>query len=219
MAAKAGVSLPVYALARYMTSEVGSGTIEEMVAVGEAAVNRARMWGYQDVTGLLLYRQPEGHPNRGRFGPIHGPGGTSSAPYGRWAATSKDPHLLALKLAEFVLSGESGNWSGADDQDGIEYFSSPSSAPKREATSSRKYWIGPRAGIDHWRTFLWRTEKSIDPDSPDGQALIARGVWATKQPRPVWDPGLPIEARIGIGIGGVIVAGVAGYFLWKKYGR
>src|SRR5262245_17866967 len=67
------LTLEVYTLARYVASEVGSGTTEERVAVGEAAVNRARLEQLpRGVLDLLLYRQRGGHPNRGYYGPIHG---------------------------------------------------------------------------------------------------------------------------------------------------
>lgn len=194
------LTLPAYTLARYMTSEVGSGTIEEMVAVGEAAVNRAKLSG-SSILDRLLYRQPVGHPNRGYYGPIHGPGGTSTAPYGRWAATSKDPHLLALHLADLVTSGQSGNFSGgADDQNGLEYFSDPAGNVRKQAADG-DFWVGPLAGVNHWHTFLY---KNYGKNHPDAKALLERGLWATTQPKPVWSPSMPVEARLGLATVAVI---------------
>ena len=208
MAAKAGVSLPVYTLARYMTSEVGDGTVEEMVAVGEAAVNRAKLSG-TTIVDRLLYRQPKGHPNRGFYGPIHGPGGTATAPYGRWAATSKDPSLLALKLAELVISGQSGNFSqGADDQNGPEYFSNPIGSVLSNAANG-DYWVGPLPGVNHWRTLLYR---NYGKGHPDAKALLERGVWAMKTKATTWDPSMPVEARLALST--VAVVALGGYLAY-----
>lgn len=192
------LSLATYTLGRYMQGEVGSGTIEERVAVGEAAFHRGKSTA-QGVINLLLYRQPAGHPNRGWYGPIHGVGtGTSTAPYGRWATTSADPTVLTLLLADLVMSGASGNFTqGADDQDGPEYW-----IPKGQASlygyvdrlaREGKYWIGPRAGIDHWHTFLQYTP-GIKASSPEGQALVARAREALTLPRRpvVWPADLPV---------------------------
>jgi hypothetical protein len=224
MAAAAGqklgypVSLAVYTLARYIASEVGSGTVEEKVAVGEAAVNRARIEKLpQGILSLLLYRQVTGHPNRGRYGPIHGPEGVSTAPYGRWAATSRDPTAGDIDVARLVLSGQSGQFArGADDQDGPEYFQNPVGKVKSQG-ARRDYWVGPLPGVDHWHTFLYTYRPDIAPDSAMGQWLIARGVAALsdKLVRPKWD-GLPICPGPGTGlIAGAItfVAGsAAGFF-------
>jgi hypothetical protein len=186
------LDLQTYTLARYMHSEVGSGSIFERVAVGEAARNRARA-ERTTINGLLLYRQKQGHPNRGYYGPIHGIGtGTSTAPYGRWASTSRDPTVLTILLANLVTTGQSGDFSrGADDQDGPEYW-----APKgqealhnfvRREASKGQYWIGPLVGIDHWHTFLQYTP-GIHVSTPQGQALLARGMAALTLPirRPQW---------------------------------
>lgn len=192
------LSLNAYTLARYMQGEVGNGTIEERVAVGEAAANRARM-SKTDINGLLLYRQAPGHPNRGWYGPIHGIGtGTSTAPYGRWATTAADPTLLTLLLANLVETGATGNFAmGADDQDGPEAWISQGQTAlnnyvKRLANSG-KYWVGPLPGVDPWRTFLQITP-GIPVSSIQGQALLARGLAALQLPRraPDWSPNLPV---------------------------
>ena len=185
------LDLATYTLARYMQSEVGSGTAEERVAVGEAAVNRARRRN-QDVNGLLLYTQP----NR-LYGQINVPGkGNINR---RWAATSRDPSVLTTLLADLVISGKSENISrDADDQDGLEfkrYFPVPMNRILSEARSG-KYWVGPIPGVDHWKTTLFRTY-GYKPDSSEGRALIARarevfgnpvydGNIVAKSERPVW---------------------------------
>jgi hypothetical protein len=194
------LSIEAYTLGRYMQGEVGSGPIEERVAVAEAAVNRAKLEGLPNgILDLLLYRQLPGHPNRGFYGPIHGPGGVSSAPYGRWATTSADPTLLTLVLAQFVIDGESRDFArGADDQDGPEYWIPQGQDALygyiQRLANSGKYWVGPLPGVDHWHTFLQFTP-GVDPNSEDGQALIQRARDALTLPRssPDWS-GLPICA-------------------------
>lgn len=180
------VSLADYTLARYIASEVGSGTQETKVAVAEAAVNRAKNLS-RGVLSLLLYRQSTGHPNYGYYGPIHGPSGVQSAPYGRWAATSRDPTKGDIVLAKFVLSGKSNNFSrGADDQMGPEYLNDPVRSVRTHAVD-RDYWVGPLPGVDHWHTFLYRHLPSVDPSSAFGKALINRGVIAMEdRGRPDW---------------------------------
>lgn len=206
------LSLEAYTLARYMQSEVGSGTLEERVAVGEAAVNRSKKLP-RGVLDLLLYRQGNpSHPNYGYYGPIHGEGGVTTAPYGRWAATSRDPTYLTIKLAKLVADGKSGNFArGADDQDGLEYtaaFPDPAAKVRFQANKG-SYWIGLLPGVDHWRTFLWR-DYGVRPTSPEGAALLAQGLAAVAdRSRPQWSPDLPICSRFA-GSAGAAVALVGG---------
>lgn len=215
------VSLETYTLARYMQSEVGSGSIFERVAVGEAAVNRARMERLsRGVLSLLLYRQSPSSPNYGFYGPIHGVGtGVSTAPYGRWAATSQDPTALTLMLADLIMSGASGNFNrGADDQAGPEYWAPQGQTALnnyvRNLASKGKYWVGPIVGVDPWHTFLTFTP-GVKASSTEGQVLIARGMQALQLPivRPQWNMAAlpscgsgPAEssAMIAIGVVGVL---------------
>ena len=211
------LDLATYTLARYMHSEVGTGTIEERVAVGEAAVNRARLEKLpQGVVSLLLYRQPSR-----LYGEIQR-GGT-----GRWAATSRDPTALTILLADLITSGRSGNFNdGADDQDGLEYiqyFPNPEYKIQYEAKRGQ-YWVGPRPGVDHWKTWQWR-KYGVTPTSPMGAMLMQRardeiarckgelrpGLRCAN--RPVWPADLPICSGGGGGggpSGGEIVLAVAG---------
>lgn len=177
--ANGSLSLEAYTLARYMTSEFGGGTPEERVAVGEAAVNRARLEGLvSGVVGLLLYRQAPGNPHRGYYGPIHGPQGVTTAPYGRWAATSRDPNIADVLLAQLILSGQTNNFNnGADDQAGFEYaaaFPNPQATVRRFA-SQGNYWVGPLPNVNHWKTSQFR-HYGVSPSSVDGAALLQRGL-------------------------------------------
>jgi len=193
MASHAGVSLGAYTLARYLASEVGSGSAEEKVAVAQAAVNRVlyveNMSGSLEdrVNKLLLYRQNTSNSHRGYYGPIHGPTGVSTAPYGRWAATSKDPTRGDLVLATAVLANtiDPGFNKGADDQMGPEYLNDPVGSVRKHGLD-RKYWVGPLPGVDPWRTFQYRMLRDVAPDSELGRFLIQRGVAAMSGKRPSW---------------------------------
>lgn len=174
------LSLETYTLARYMQGEVGgghgAGTVEEAVAVGEAAVNRARLEGKRDANSILLYRQSQNHPNFGYYGPIHGTGGTTSAPYGRWATTDQDPTVLACLLADLVTSGKSGNFNqGADDQASIAYTANfPNLLGYiTYLANNHAFWIGPIAGVNHWRTFLVKNQRGESASTPWGMGRIA----------------------------------------------
>jgi hypothetical protein len=214
--------LAVYTLARYTSSEVGGGTPEEKVAVAEAAIHRATGtatapgWYANDpdpVSSLLLYHRhsqgTSGHPNYGWYGPIHGPGGVSTAPYGRWAATSADPGIDDILIADFVYNGHTKNFSrGAVTQYGMEYLSYPQAQVEKEAYESNKYWVGPLPGVDPWHTFLLFQDKSISPNSSAGQQLIAQGqsVLVDKSQRVDWSL-LPV--CVTLRAPPVAVAGVA----------
>ena len=204
------VSLEAYTLARYITSEVGTKAVPERVAVAQDAINRVKyIEKLGSINNLLLYRQPSGHPNRGFYGPIHG--GELSAPYGRWAATSRDPALSNLILAIDILDGTIPRDfnKGADDQYGPEILVVKQGLVAtqngvRSRGRDRKYWVGPLPGVDHMRTFQYRTMKDVAPDSELGKALIERGVQAMAAGRPNWS-GLPtcpsITPRQGLALG------------------
>jgi hypothetical protein len=215
------LSLEEYAFARYMQSEVGSGTLEARVAVGEAGLNRVKRSG-KSIMQLLA---PSGY-----FGPIHGsdalcrtlpnprtPGsnytcppaesGTCCAPFHRWAATSRDPTILNVLLAKLIVSGESGNFSrGADDQDGPEYYARGGQATLdnyvRKLAANGKFWVGPLPGVDHWLTFLQFTPNAL-VRAASGTMLMQRGLAALQLPRQRFvAPNLPTCAGSSAG-GGV----------------
>jgi len=188
------LDLATYTLARNIQSEVGGGTVEERVAIGEVAANQA-LRRKQDVNGLLLYTQP----NR-LYGQINVPGKGNINH--RFAATSSDPSVLNVLLADLVLTGKSENIShDADDQDGLEfkrYFPVPMNRILSEARQG-SYWVGPVPGVDHWKTTLFR-RYGHKPDSSEGRALIERarevfgdpvydGNVVARSMRPVWPMG------------------------------
>lgn len=206
--AQIGGSLPldVYTFARYMHSEVGSGSIEERVAVGEAAYNRSRRWG-RSIYNMLT---PSGY-----YGPIHAPDAycqslgydcankhnVCCAPYKRWAATSRDPSIMSLLLASLVVTGASGDFAqGADDQAGPEAWISQGQARLTSyvqgLAKNGKYWAGPLPGVDPWTTFLTITPDAITRQVM-GSELTRRGVEALTLPRraPVWPASAEVCAK------------------------
>lgn len=212
------LSLEEYAFARYMHSEVGSGTLEERVAVGEAGLNRVKRSG-KSIMQLLA---PSGY-----FGPIHGSDAlcaakgyncsgkstTCCAPFGRWAATSRDPTILSVLLAKLIVSGESNDFSrGADDQDGPEAWISRGQASLdgyvRNLAANGKFWVGPLPGVDHWHTFLQFTPNAL-VRAASGTMLMQRGLAALQLPRQRFvAPNLPACAGSagGAGVSGAEVA-------------
>jgi hypothetical protein len=233
------VTLEAYTLARYVTSEVGTRSVPERVAVLQAALNRARyVERLPSVLNLLLYRQsPTGAQaaHRGYYGPIHS-GGDLAAPYGRWASTARDPAYSNIALAIAVLNGEipESFSKGADDQYGPEILVTKQGLAVtqngvRRRGGEHRYWVGPLPGVDHMRTFLYTTRRDISPTSPEGKALIERGVAAISSGRPNWsgltvcaaEPGMldtPGAKAAAVVVGGATAAALAvvGAAVWRR---
>lgn len=184
------LSQDIYTFARYMHSEVGSGTIEERVAVGEAGLNQAKrragtFGDWRAKLNVMLL------PN-GKYGAIHAPEAYCSSigkppkcnAANRWAATSLDPSILSILLANLVLSGQSRNFAnGALTQWGPDAGWLNLRTPERigsfvlaAAYSDRYYWVGPLPGVDPWHT--WLTFKGPAYNTEEGRALIRRGIEA-----------------------------------------
>lgn len=196
------LSADVYALARNIQSEVGASTAETRVALAETTVNQAAQRG-QTVSQLVLTS------HSGLFGEIQG-GST-----GRWTSSSQDPSFLAAIIANFVLSGQSNNFTGGgNDQDGWEYQKYFPSIPnvinnyamccdqKGCATPVPNgcFWVGLLPGVDHYRLAVLK-RYPFSYASTDGQALIQRALQAYANPgyvngiatnRPVWPADMPV---------------------------
>jgi hypothetical protein len=167
-----------YTFARYMHSEVGSGTIEDRVAVGEAGVNQAQrragvLGSWTSALNKMLI------PN-GLYGAIHAPDAYCASigkpprcnAANRWAATSRDPSVMSLLLAHLVASGASGDFAnGAETQWGPDAFKfsdgskldSPTNVGRfiKAVANQGYYWVGPLAGVDPWHTFLVKKMSSL----------------------------------------------------------
>ena len=234
------LALDVYTFARYMHSEVGSGTVEERVAVGEAALNQART----SLRSIYKMLTPNGY-----YGPIHAPkawceahgyscSSTSNpnvccAPYKRWASTARDPSIMSLLLAALVVSGGSGDFAlGAVTQWGPEAWIKDGQTKlnnfvRNIASSSKYYWVGPLPGVDPWHTFLVRKEW-FGPSTPMGGGLVARGQEALTLPRraPTFPPtsetcDKPLVSRRAqnflVAMTGLAVGTLAAHFVAQRY--
>jgi len=200
------LDLATYTLARNIQSEVGGGTVEERVAIGESTVNQGKLRGLSPRDAALavaLFRQPSR-----LYGAINTPSGGSLGT-GRFTSTNADPNILTTLLADLVITGQSGNFSqGAVDQDGLEFRSSfpiPMNRILSEAQSG-KFWVGPLPGVDHWHTTLFN-KLNVSAASPQGILLIERarqffgapiytGNRVAASMRPVWAANLPICSSV-----------------------
>ena len=208
------LSLETYTYARYMASEAigNASTVEERVAVGEALRNRSGFFG-KSIYKLLT---PSGY-----YGPIHGPGGTSTAPYGRWAATSRDPSVMTIILASLVTSGASKDFAqGADDQAAVNTQAWVSYLAK-----NGKFWVGPLPGVDHRRTFLVFTPDLVTR-ATRGPELLARGLAVIGKPPEAFPPmsqvcAKPLVSRRAtsflLTMAGLAAGTVAAHFVAKRY--
>ncbi len=231
----------VYTFARYMHSEVGSGTIEERVAVGEAGLNQAKSragilgsWRSK-LDGMLI-------PN-GKYGAIHCPAaycaqlgkGADCNCAGRWAATSRDPSVLSIILANLVISGQSNDFAnGAMTQWGPEYLKNTDGSRMGQGTTrariesfvryaasssgGRYFWVGPLPGVDPWHTWLARkgapfglSDEAAIQFGIEGLALASNG----KPMRPTWPADMPVCGK-PIGWGPILatIAGLIGGAWW-----
>jgi hypothetical protein len=201
----------VYTFARYMHSEVGSGTVEERVAVGEAAVNQAvRRAG---VVGNWTSKLNQMLIPNGMYGAIHAPDAYCASigkpprcnAANRWAATSRDPSIMSLLLAHLVASGASGNFSnGAETQWGPDAFKfsdgskidSPTQVARfvKAVASQGYYWVGPLAGVDPWHTFLVKKSSSLLAGATMALAADHLPLAGSRPIRPDWGD-LPLCGR------------------------
>lgn len=200
------IDVYLYSLARYTRSEVGSGTVEEMVAVAEAAINEARRrkplaWKAE----LMRMLAPTGF-----YGPIHAleeiclargfargskqnrctdisDPRTCCAPFNRWAASTSDPTIISLLCAHLAYSGLSDDFAkGAVTQWGPEVWikEGQSRLTKfvKQAANDGKFWVGPLPGVDPFHTFLVTQEKYTG-GSPAGAMRQELGIAALTLPR------------------------------------
>lgn len=184
----ARLTLDAYTLARNMTSEVGTSSVGDAIAVGQATVNRAAL-GRKTVTDVAINRQAPGHANRGFYGPINvtkrdANGQKITAPFGRWTATTKDPTVRAIALAQDILDGviPADFNKGGDDQANLTIYKYPARRV-RELADEGAYWVGQLPGVNHRRTMVFR---KVQVNAPTAATLLARGIAALDQPSVDW---------------------------------
>jgi hypothetical protein len=159
LAQSAKVSMDVYALARMIASEEGSGNAPTLLCLGEAARNEAKRRGTSVFSLLTNSTVPA---LRGRFGEQRT----------RWASTRLDPNGRHVAAATAALSG-TGLARGARD-----FFDPATQAtgeqlgkPLRlsvtqyitDNASNGLAWVGPIEGINPGRLMLFvNAPKPID---------------------------------------------------------
>jgi hypothetical protein len=146
------LSLAAYGVARNIAAEVGSGagsTPEEKVAIAEAAINRAR--SYSSVVRMLLKDGKWFGRQWGRNPPV---------------ATSQDPTLEELYVAQLAVTGQTGGFAR-----GASHYYDPRAQDEGHARDPARYtkdargiyeswtqgglaWVGDLPGIDPRRLFL-----------------------------------------------------------------
>jgi len=204
------VSRDVYTLARHAASEHGSGTPEEKMLLALSTIEQARQ------RGISPYQLLACGNKRGlcRYGPIHAPvgwtatclaqGGTQSyckSPFRRWAATTLDPGVDDIMVAELALSGRTRNWArNANDQYSGSLFKKYDHKQKIAALTDKArsghYWVGHLPGVNHMEVFAYRTLKNVPWNSAVGQALIGGAAEALEAGSPAWTRAETHELRL-----------------------
>ena len=188
------LSMDTYAIARNIQSEVGSSSIEQRVALAETTINQGIRRGLSPA-GMVLFSNVAA--NNGFFGEIQ------SGASGRFTSSAHDPTILTTLIADFVVSGQSNNFTGGgSDQDGLEYqkyFPNIAYTVSNYANSGM-YWVGLLPGVDHWLSAIWKYY-GVAANSAQGQQLIQRALQGFANPnyvngratnRPQWPADLPI---------------------------
>jgi hypothetical protein len=160
------ISMDAYSLARNIATEVGSGTPEEKMAVALSTIGQARRRN-TSVSSLVLLTTKGERKGTALYGPIH-PKPTGENIHGRWTASTLDPTVRDVLIAEFALSGKAGDFArGADNQAHHSIIS------EQRLRENRWYWVGPIPGVNPRHTYLVTTRTDVDPDSPQGRQLLA----------------------------------------------
>jgi len=200
------VSLDVYSLARNIRSEHGSGSVEEKVAIAEAARNEAARRG-KSLTALLLLNSD----GKALYGKQR---------QGRFAGTSQDPTVGDVQIAYYVLSKRTNLTRGA-----TKYLHPGGmSSVKRlfevlEDWGKRNVWVGHLPGIVAHKQFMMRPARSGENVAAINAAGFAAIRDKSSPPLPVDICEMPVNqfARVaGIGVASAaLVAGVA-FFLTSE---
>lgn len=186
------ISLDQYSLARNIATEIGSGSISEKVAMALSTLGRAALGTSvgSSVTEVVLKNAQcsFGRGARCFYGSIHAAGNVDTAPFGRFTASTQDPTLQDLAIAEFVLDGRAGRplaldnfANGADDQ------WSPLSSKRGDRSAavqtgldkigiealSGDFWVGPICGVDPVKIQLFKRRADLK-GTPAGAALASQ---------------------------------------------
>lgn len=161
-----GLPLPVYALARVITSEHGSDPDVVQIGVGWAVINYARGAGKGATLGDKVVYVITRAVRSGKVRPgIDGFFGDQNQ--GRYVASIQDPSPKSVAIAAGVLSGKIPDWTK-----GARQFDSPQAFGKQAGTTkemAEKTAVARRKagnvmvlapGIAEDRVRFWRPEKT-----------------------------------------------------------
>lgn len=176
LAAQAGLEPDVYSLARMIASEWHSGPPLGLIALAEAARNRARMVG-QSVTRMLTNTTSGAQDDY--------PDGVYGEQAGRWASTLQDPNGRHVEAAYIALYDGSELAEGAakffdpEVQDGgVQRGRSvrPADEIVQKWTSEGWQFIWPAAlrSIDPYKLMLFR-KVGDGADASEALAVVQRG--------------------------------------------
>lgn len=207
------LTMDVYAMARNIASEAGSGTGAEKIAIGEALVNRARE---KRVTMFSLMTR-DGH-----FGRQYG--------CNPCVSSARDPSWEDIYTAELVLSGKSGNLikgathyyapadqdamfrSGRDPKDALTVYDKWTAGSSGALT-----WVGYIPGIDIRRQFFMKASQG--PVPADWRAT-GRAAVTAKMPPGIFDAKTcgagSTLAVVGVGMA---VSTLVAFFFINLYGE
>ncbi len=187
---KGHLPLETYGLARNSATEFGDGkqeyeSPEAKISLMLSTVAQARRRGTPIMDVLL--GAGSGLPRK--FGRIQGVinsqfprsscGEVCTRPGRRFTATSQNPSVRDILMADFVLAGKAGTpGSGRDFARGAEDQAQANAVGVdgvlRHA-QSRKYWVGQIPGVDPAKQMFFRTISGVAPTSAEGRVLIAAG--------------------------------------------
>lgn len=217
------LSFDVYAMARNIKSEAGSGTGSEKLAIGEALINRAREKG----VSMFSLMSRGGFFSRQR--------GCSPC-----VSSRQDPEVEDIIAAELVLAGKSGGIAR-----GATHYFSPRSqnASFRRGTTSKDAltiynswtgggdllaWVGYVPGIDLGRQMFFRRMPKSDAGRQFHAAMRLIGRSALQQSTPPEVLAAPLcGLALGAGDGaplvlvgglGLLLASATAFFMIIRYG-
>ena len=190
------VSLDLYSLARLIRSEWGAASVEMKVSAAECVRNQAKRLG-SSIAKLLLQN-------------AHGENLYGRITQGRAYDTSLDPTAGDLKIADFVLSGTSGDFA----RGGTNYISlahlraHPKPLQAVADWMERNTWIGPLAGVAVPQMLIfWPTPPHTEEQkSLNQQALLeiqipsGLGDVTDTELHPRWDWAKVVGAAAGSGL-------------------
>jgi hypothetical protein len=199
--------MDVYALARNIQSEFGSGTPEERVAIAYSTINRAKRDGDSVAAHVMHHTSRTFGRQTGSIRPV---------------STAQDPTAGDILLANMILSGEIQDFthgathyfdrvaqdaSSRSTKSGLEVYDSWSSG------GDKLTWVGHLPNVRPWRLLLLKTMRDLD--AGDRARIIQAGRLAVQGKNRAPDPSVLCAGAGGrlVMAGAVAVGAVLGHAL------